>query len=575
MNSSHSRFESLESRQLLSAGGDLDPTFGAGGKVIAQNVGFPIVDLAVQNDGKIVAVGQVNGDFAVARLNANGTMDTTFGGGNGVTITDFGGNEGDFATTVAIQPNGKILVAGSRGNQGFLGLNDNGNFAIARYNADGTLDKSFDHDGKVFFGFHGVGGSVANALAIMSDGRLLVAGTADTIGFTDFGRNNKDFAVARLFSDGSLDHSFGEVVDLKTGSRSGKATFGFGGEDETEGANAIALAPDGKIVLGGVGGAHKSTWAIAQLNANGTLDKTFGTIAGHGKFHEAFPDGANLLDLSVQPNGDIIAVGGTRADFAIGRIKSDGQLDQTFGRDGLVQTDMGGNDEAKTVRVTREGILVAGGSSGKFALARYKTNGSLDTSFGAGGKVITAMAGGDAVLATSLTPDGKLLAFGRSGSVARYIFATPKVNIFSIDNTGSEQGPDDASFIVTRDAVYDFTTRVFFDLSGTATFGADYSSTLKLVSSTIGGGGVTRGLISRRRAFVDIPAGQSFVEVPIHVNDDKAKEAAETVNLSIFDSPLYAVGANRSSSVTIADNDNIILHAIRRVGAGLFSASRI
>ena len=573
MSNFHRHFESLESRQLLS-GGELDPTFGAGGKLIAQSVGFPIADLAVQSDGKIVAVGQRNGDFAVARLNANGTLDASFGGGDGVLTTDFGGNEADFATTVALQADGKILVAGTRGNQGTLGLSDNGNFAIARYNADGTLDTSFDHDGKVSFGFHGIGGAVANALAIMPDGRILVAGTANTAGFTDVATNN-DFAVARLFSDGSLDHSFGQVTDPKTGSRNGRTTFGFGGEDETEGANVIAIAPDGKIVLGGVGGFHTSTWAIAQLNPNGTLDKTFGTIAGHGKFHEAFPDGANLLDLSVQPNGDIVAVGGTGADFAVGRIKPNGQLDQTFGSGGLVRTDLGGNDEAKTIRVTREGILVAGGSSGKFALERFKTNGSLDTSFGQGGKVVTPMGNGDAVLATSLTGDGKLLAFGRSGSVARYIFATPKVNLFSIDNTGSEQGPDDASFILTRDAVYDFTTRVFLDLSGTATFGADYSSTLKLVNPTNGGGALARGVTPGKRVFVDIPAGQSFVEVPITVNNDKTKENAENVKLSIFDSALYSVGTNRSSNVTIFDNDNIILRSVRRVAPELFSDSRI
>src|SRR5690348_15718055 len=129
-----SMFEVLESRQMMSAG-DLDPTFGIGGKVIAQAIGFPAAAVSAQADGKVVAVGQLNNNFAVARLNANGTIDRTFGGvnrGNGVVTTDLGGS--DDANAVAIQSDGKIIVAGTRGDD------ESSRVVVARYNPNGTLD---------------------------------------------------------------------------------------------------------------------------------------------------------------------------------------------------------------------------------------------------------------------------------------------------------------------------------------------------------------------------------------------------------------------------------------------------
>src|SRR5439155_10884957 len=140
-----------------------------------------------------------------------------------------------------------------------------------------------------------------------------------------------------------------------------------------------------------------------------------------------YPDGAFLRDLQVQGDGSIVAVGVTNNDFAVARLTSKGQLDQTFNSNGHVETDLGGLEVANSVRVTREGILVAGESNGQFAMARYLTNGSLDTTFGQGGKVITAVAPSEPILTTTLTDDGKIVAYGRNGDAARYISATPKV----------------------------------------------------------------------------------------------------------------------------------------------------
>src|SRR4051794_20420450 len=220
-------FEQLESRRMLSAG-DLDPTFGTGGKLVSEQVGFNVNGLAVQRDGKIVAVGMLNNDFGVARLNANGTLDTSFGGnGTGTTTADFGGNRGDFANTVAIQPDGKIVVAGRRDNFSIVDFGDHGDFAIARFNADGTLDKSFSGDGKQTLDFTGYGDQQANALAIQPDGRIIVAGVDEVHSVFNGLDNDEDFAVARLLGNGKLDPSFGIIASPQTGLRSGKFTFGM------------------------------------------------------------------------------------------------------------------------------------------------------------------------------------------------------------------------------------------------------------------------------------------------------------------------------------------------------------
>ena len=554
--------EALESRCLMSAG-DLDPTFGVGGKVLAQNVGFPVADIAVQPNGKIIAVGRLNNDFAVARLNPDGKLDRTFGSGDGVAQADFGGDRGDFANTVAIQPNGKIVVGGRLDDSSFTSLADIGGFAVARFNTDGTLDNSFDGNGRLTIDFPGRGASSVSAIAIQPDGKIVLAGIADTVGRIDPSFQKNDFAVARINPNGSLDHTFGNAGPgtIPGVNRTGKLTIGFGSDGGSEGATAIALAPGGKIVVGGLGGFGKSRFAVARLNANGTLDGSFGDgISGAGKFNNLLLPEPNLRDLTVQPDGSVVLVGGSQGNFAVARLTSAGRLDKNFAGTGHVETDLGGTDEARHVRVSKEGILVAGGSSGKFAMARFKTNGLLDGFFGKGGKVITAAGANDAILTTSLTSDGKILAFGRSGSMARYISAVPKVGVFSLDNSAREGASDhQANFIVTRDAVYSFNTRVFFDLSGNATFDADYGTSLTLVessktTSTLSSA-VSGPTTFGRRAFIDIPAGQSFVVVPINVINDTASEGTETVKLSVAANNNYTVGTGNTATVSVLDND--------------------
>src|SRR5262245_24661714 len=225
------RLELLENRLVPSAGA-LDPTFGTGGKVTTDLQGSSQDDgqaVAVQADGKIVVAGSFQGiDFAVVRYNADGTLDATFGTG-GKVITNFGpGFTTDAAQDLAIQSDGKIVVVGSSTNS--VGTD----FAVARYNADGTLDASFGTGGLVTTNFGGTSLDAAQGVAIQADGKIVVTGSSNSASPQD------DFAVVRYNADGSLDTGFG------TG---GKVTTDFAGSIDD--AFAVALQADGKIVAAG------------------------------------------------------------------------------------------------------------------------------------------------------------------------------------------------------------------------------------------------------------------------------------------------------------------------------------
>ena len=573
--------EPLEGRQMMAAG-DLDLTFGAAGKVLAaETVGHPVADVAVQPDGKLVVVGSLNNDFAVTRFNANGTLDRTFGGG-GFVRTDLGGPGGDFANAVAVQPDGKIVVVGSRGKNETRG---DIVFAVARYNPNGTLDRTFDGNGLATYDLGKP--SVANAVALQPDGKILVAGEVDS-GLVNI---NDNFGVARLNPDGSLDRTFGQVLPNLIGqgaSRTGKVTIDFHADVQGEAATMIAVAPDGKIVVGGVGGNDQEhgplRLAVARLTTSGTIDKSFGDgISGDGKFNNLLIS-ANWRDLNVAADGSVTVVGGRNGNFLTVRLTSKGRLDNSFNGNGLLETDLGASDDAKHVFVNREGILVAGGSSGKFAMARFRLNGALDSTFGQGGKVITKVGQDDAILTTRLTADGKLLAYGRSGSSARYITAAPKVNVFSLDPDGAEGGSNPASLIFTRDLRLSFPTRVFYSLGGTATLGADYTGPTALKPANTSGSGLATlqpvgGIAGAPVAFVDIPANQTTVTVRINVIDDALVEQTETVLASVRANPAYALGTRTTQQIDIADNDRRLVNlqptGTSRNGGRIFSQLRI
>jgi uncharacterized delta-60 repeat protein len=392
------------------APGDLDPSFGIGGKVTTDFAlnGFSDDEgkaVALQPDGKIVvaggsffvAPGPTSGQqFVLARYNANGSLDPTFGSGGKVT-TAFGSNLSR-GQNLVLQPDGKIVVAGVT----FTGTEPGADFALARYNPDGTLDATFGTGGKVITDFSLL--DDAEAVALQPDGKILAAGITFVSG------SGFEGTLARYNPNGSLDSSFGI---------GGKVSTDLGSEDAI---TSIALHPDGKIIAAGEGGF--GDFALIRFNPDGSLDVSFGT---GGKVSTDLGGEDAIFAIALQPDGRIVAAGSSiffgppvTLAFELARYNPDGTLDGTFGSGGKVATNFGGtNEAARDVALQPDGKIVATGRSGTtggsqdFALARYNPDGSLDSSFGTGGKVTTDFAGNDdAALALALQPDEKIVAAG-------------------------------------------------------------------------------------------------------------------------------------------------------------------
>ncbi len=403
--------------------GDLDPTFGTGGTLMTDiNRSTDLAQaVALQADGKLVVVGQTyknndysTEDFAVARYNTDGTLDTTFGRG-GKVRTDFPGLAA-VPSSVVIQPDGKIVVAGGAfplAGGAFPLFTFAGDFKVVRYNPNGSLDTSFGNGGIVTTTFPE--GSYAFDVALQPDGKIIAAGTV----FVDFNPgdlSDTDFALARYNSDGSLDTTFGTGGTV--------ATDFFGNEDD---AFSVLIQPDGKIVAVGSANNPASYYDFAAVRylSNGTIDTTFGVA---GKVTTDFGDQNfdRARSAALQPDGRIVAAGfaisqnGGVQNFAVARYTSNGILDTTFSGDGKTQIDFGNCCQSATkVLLQSDGkIITVGGSNGEsaeddFLLARLNPRGSLDNTFGVGGQVRTSF--GDlngGANGAALQSDGKIVAVG-------------------------------------------------------------------------------------------------------------------------------------------------------------------
>jgi uncharacterized delta-60 repeat protein len=393
------------------AAGDLDPSFGSGGKVFTDfgstrdSAGRTV---AIQRDGKIVVAGfsqprdSDEEDFALARYNRDGSLDQSFGSG-GKVLTDFGAGSIQQAHALAIQPDGRIIAAGWSLESGSF------DFALARYNRDGSLDQSFGSGGKVLTDIGPFGGT-AQAVAIEPDGKIVAAGD-------NFG----GFALVRYNPDGDLDSTFGAGGEVFT-------DLGFGSR-----ASSVAIEPNGKIVAAGQGitggGCFPDTacfdFGLARYNRDGSLDESFGSS---GKVFTDFGQSFDqALDMTIAPRGKIIAAGESDAagsdDFALARYNRDGSLDQSFGSGGKVLTDFasGSYDQASALARMPDGKLVAVGiggfplETGNFdgAFARYNRDGSLDGRFGSNGKVLIDVGfGADDVFDAAIDHAGRIVAVG-------------------------------------------------------------------------------------------------------------------------------------------------------------------
>jgi uncharacterized delta-60 repeat protein len=396
------------------APGDLDGTFSSDGKLTTNFAsGFDgAFGVVVQSDGRIVAAGAAaggGGRFGLARYNADGSLDVTFGGDGRVT-TNFT-SKFDASSALALQTDGRIIVAGLAG--GRLVYGDDQKFALARYNADGSLDTTFSGDGKVTTNLTS-GPEFAHSVAIQGDGKIVAAGRGSGGG----GR----MALARYNADGTLDTSF---------SGDGRLTTNFTARDDR--AEKVMIQGDSKIVVAGTTAYYRGSgkFALARYNVDGSLDTSF---SGDGKvttnFTGAF-DGA--FAGAIQIDGKIVAAGEAGGNLGVARYMIDGTLDTTFSGDGVTITSFtSGIDYADEITIDSNGMIIAAGSANyfgrdsKFALSRYNADGTLDTTFSSDGKLTTNFTSGDdSGYSVALQPlDGKIVAAGyAAGSGGRFALA--------------------------------------------------------------------------------------------------------------------------------------------------------
>ena len=377
--------------------GSLDTTLKGSGKLTTA-VGKDChgKGVALQGDGKIVVAGysfKAGGGqcFTVLRYTADGSLDTSFADSGKVTTNV--GTKYASAESVTIQSDGKIVVAGDSFN-----ASGNNDFAVVRYNANGTLDMSFNETGKATadFGAHDYGRSVA----VHGDGRIVVTGYT-----TKSYESKKECALACFKANGSLDTTFNGT---------GEVTTNFGGDGNAEG-RSVAVQTDGKIVVVGYATAGNiEEFALARYNADGTLDTSFGDSGQ--VMTDVGISGSNATGVALQKDGKIVVVGyavnnsGTNYDFACVRYNTDGKVDQSFGDGGKVMTSVGqGDGKANSVAVQSDGKIIVAGSvyfgdvtvagsvyvgDSKFAVVRYEASGKLDMSFNAAGSVLTAVGSG-------------------------------------------------------------------------------------------------------------------------------------------------------------------------------------
>jgi uncharacterized delta-60 repeat protein len=420
------------------AHGDLDTTFGSGGKLLvpflsgSNDCGTAVV---VDAAGRTLVAGSVtigtNADFGVVRLLADGTLDTTFGsGGRASVVFNIGGGFQDEPSSIAIDSQGRILVAGT------VQTDAHGKeFGISRLTVDGQPDTSFgalNNGGRVTLGFDlgGTNNDQCHAMTIDSRGRIVMVGRASTT------LNDGYFAVARLTPSGELDSTF---------DGDGRMTVDFASfTSDIAGAHGVAVDRRNRIVVTGYASvqATMQTWVAAvRLSATGGLDKKFG--AG-GRVVVSAPTNMALgIDVAVDSRnraiiGGVVMGSAANADLAVIRLTQRGRLDRSFGRKGwaVVPFDLGANvthrnegvgffagggprlaiDRKRRIVVASDAEVSA--TNTDLAVFRLTRRGRLDKSFGGDGKqVVVFDAGGtnqDLSFDLAIAPtSGRIVIVGR------------------------------------------------------------------------------------------------------------------------------------------------------------------
>lgn len=369
--------------------------------------------VAIQNDGKVLVAGDAWGKPCLLRYDLTGALDKSFGT-EGKVFASFEGPYNPNKNDIKIQEDGKIVMGTSYSN----GID--GDFVVLRFNMDGSPDLSFGNKGQAISPI-GQANDYCKSIAIQADGKIIAAGTTEN---GSSGSGNFDFAAVRYNSDGTIDRTFGNE---------GKAITHIG---QGNVANSVVIQPDGKIILAGKSNEIIfSDFALVRYNQDGTLDKSFG---GSGIIQTQVSgtyDFANSVIL--QKDGKIIA-GGSAQDgfsnynFALVRYNADGSLDTGFGTNGIVTTDRSSVDIGNSLTIqSDEKLILAGGTlrglGFDFCTIQYNTDGTPDNSFGTDGLITTSFGNGDA--------EANDIAIGNDGEiiiVGSYNRGAPNYNDFAL-----------------------------------------------------------------------------------------------------------------------------------------------
>lgn len=473
------RIQFLEDRSTPAAVGQLDLTFGNIGAV-TPNVILNLPDTTVptvigrQSDGKLI-VGSTafltagDTDFAIFRLNTDGSIDTTFGTGGLTTVAfDRGGTNADRLNAIKVLSNDSIVAVGYA--EGASGDRD---FALAKLTAAGNLDKTFNTTGTktISFNLLATGDDEATAVAVYNDGRIVVGGSVKFNSGTDY-----DFGLVRLSATGQLDTTFNTT---------GSKVIGIDIASSNLDDRLTGLAVGSNNTLVGVGTVNKTgsntDAAVFRLLENGNFDSTFNTTGKRTyAIDNAGTTGENTVNGVVVLSNDEIVIAGTVAatgvagntDFYAGRLKSDGTPDNTFGTNGFVAAgfNLGGSkiDRASTLAVDPLGRVVIGGTvqinatDFDFGVSRFTSSGALDTSFdGDGGQQVPIDQGGsnvDTGYGLLVQPDGRIVIAGTATTASGAKVAVARLQgSLGIASALAAGGPADGSastFIVDTSNKY-------------------------------------------------------------------------------------------------------------------------
>jgi uncharacterized delta-60 repeat protein len=508
--------------------------------------------IALQQDNKIIAVGYTDvnhsSSFALTRYYPNGNLDTTFGN-NGIVSTDW------YSCSVydaKLQADNKIIVVGSDSTEWSIG-----EFALARYNTDGSLDATFGNNGKVTtnFGFY----AEAFTLALQSNNKIIAAGIYDSGNF-----DNMHFALVRYNTNGSLDTTFGN---------NGKIMTAFNGDYEL--ANAISVQTDNKIIAAGMSNdaTGNSYFTLARYTTNGSLDTTFGN---NGKVITGFA-GSNAAAeaIALQTNNKIVVAGYSNGinnfDFALARYNTDGSLDTSFGNGGKVITDFNGEEQKiNAITLQADKILAAGYSyingNYAFALARYNTDGSLDTSFGNGGKVTTNYA--YAVAASAITIQGnKILLIGHYNNNYRPdSINTENVNHDFILARYNADGSLDASFGapntkptgsvnilgIAKQAQLLTASNTLADSDGLGVIHYQWLADNKIIN----------GASAASYTLSNNEAGKAISVIASYIDGNGTQETVSSIATALVSVELYGDNGGIKNDLLIANNGNDLIYGL-------------